>query len=962
MYRVILTYRRRHRNHQMQNLILTLPLANMYTSRSVVVRPHENALTVTVPVLLLEGNAAGLQVALDDGRTTHCGIYLATSTGYTQVQTCLNQTTKKIRRKSKTPSQASNTQDAQSSIDHLSESESEAESTTGLATVLKTDVRAQAINVLGKRARPENDEESVTESESECEEPPHHTVKRAKTIEVQSEGSVTESESESESLIIQSADSTRPAFHRTREQPLLGPLVLDAKRHISVPRYINTFLRDYQREGIRFLWTQYSQGLGALLGDDMGLGKTVQIISFLSAIMRKSGDIRDLDRRRRYVSHLQDSEDWQKRKKLPPANVKWPTCLIIAPSTVVYNWEREFETWGFFEVGVYTGKPSDRKDVLRDFKMGRLDVVITSFDLARQDISLLDDLAWSVVIVDEVHTLKNPRSKTAHAYNQFKCQQRIGLTGTAIQNNYGELHTILDWTNPGRVGTPAQWQFYVTGPLTRGQSKACSEEERARANHLERQTASKIFQAQLPKKIDKVVFCPLTRKQILVYKRILAVPAVQDMLMKDDLCECGSRAKRKDCCKPWDKKILFQYMSALLKASNHLSLLLPGPGDTAEQATRVAFGPSPPTYGESMFVPDFCGKWLILESLLAEWREDPTIKVLIFTKSVKLLEILDYHLGRQHSQFVRLDGSTPQHDRMPLIDRFNNDPEIRIFLISTLAGGTGLNLTAANKVVIFDPNWNPAHDLQAMDRAYRFGQTRDVYVYRLLGAGSLEELIYARQLYKQQQMRIGYEASIQTRYFEGIQGDPTRKGELFGIKNIFTLHEDTLATKKAIEDAHLSSFDWALAHAEAKKRGKDAWVYDAEKEGTKQEPEMNGLGALLFDDSVKAREAHEVTEKALKAAGIQYAHANEDLLKTNPFEQQRAALATKVGGFALHRFDEELIDYMSAIDLEGEGKDEPRSQGQTRERARTGMATSPSPSPTTYESAIKACKPPDSSD
>lgn len=240
---------------------------------------------------------------------------------------------------------------------------------------------------------------------------------------------------------------------------------------------------------------------------------------------------------------------------------------------------------------------------------------------------------------------------------------------------------------------------------------------------------------------------------------------------------------------------------------------------------------------------------------------------------------------------------------MPLIDKFHEDPDITVFLISTAAGGTGLNLTGANKVRQFDVtlphsvdrillnaqvvifgivslllfaeisltyirscrsqleyastimlwdvkltkiNSDPAHDLQAMDRAYRFGQTRDVHVYRLLGAGSLEELVYARQVYKQQQMRIGYEASVQTRYFGGVQNDAARQGELFGIKNIFKLHEEQLATKMAvrthhstlkggllisaqIEQAHVAELNWALENiASKKKKGEAGWVYEAE--------------------------------------------------------------------------------------------------------------------------------------
>lgn len=161
--------------------------------------------------------------------------------------------------------------------------------------------------------------------------------------------------------------------------------------------------------------------------------------------MRKYGDERDANRRRQHVSILQDGKEWKKNRRLPPANATWPTCLIIAPSSVVHNWEREFETvsvraivvmspyliltqWGYFEVGIYTGP--QREHVLKDFKMGRLDVVVTSFETARSDINLIDDLAWSCIIIDEAHRLKNPRSKSSLAYSQFQCSVRFGLSGT----------------------------------------------------------------------------------------------------------------------------------------------------------------------------------------------------------------------------------------------------------------------------------------------------------------------------------------------------------------------------------------------------------------------------------------------------------------------------------------------------------------------------------------------------
>ncbi|KAA1466811.1 hypothetical protein DENSPDRAFT_831699 [Dentipellis sp. KUC8613] len=773
--------------------------------------------------------------------------------------------------------------------------------------------------------RPPTDDDSVTESESEC---------------------------EATTSILQSATQTS----LIEPNPDDGePFVLDATHHISVPPSLNKYLREYQREGVKFFFERYVQDRGAVLGDDMGLGKTIQVISFLSALMQKTGTARDVDRRRKYVSKLQDRREWKESRTLPPPDERWPTALIVAPSSVVGVWAREFVKWGHFEVGLFIGPPGEREDVLNDFKMGRLDVVITSFDTARRSIDLIDSLPWTVLIIDEAHRLKNPRSQSTLAFSSFawaadhpipkhitqfastprpvpstapgassskskiaQPEQRIGpiriaLTGTAIQNSYLELWTLLDWANPGSVGSISQWKKCVMDPLMAGQAKGSKEEERIRATRVAQTLRDKllprfflrrtkdIIKDQLPKKTDEVVFCPLTPKQIEVYKRILATDAVQNMIRKEERCDCGSRKKRKECCHPFKTGDLFKYMSTLIKISNHLALILPAPTDNAEQTLRnrelceIAFpGGDVPKYGPAMLVPKYCGKWMVLETLLREWRKDPSNKVLIFTKSVKLLDMLTFHLDKQNYGFVKLEGSTKQSDRMPLIDQFQNDPDIFIFLISTLAGGTGLNLTGANKVVVFDPNWNPAHDLQAMDRAYRFGQTRDVSVYRLLGAGSIEELIYARQVYKQQQMAIGYEASVQTRYFSGISGDKSRQGELFGLQNIFKLHENTSTTKMAIERANLINLDWALAHMDAikskkpRKKGGAAedWVYEAEAKDTKDDEELKGLGALLLDDTVPEVEKNDVSS-ILNSYGIKYSHRNDDILAPSHIEEAK---------------------------------------------------------------------------
>ncbi|KAI3612685.1 rad26-like snf2 family dna-dependent atpase [Moniliophthora roreri] len=697
----------------------------------------------------------------------------------------------------------------------------------------------------------------------------------------------------------------RPGFPLSSSQTELGPLVLNAEQDVEVPGAINTYLREYQREGIRFFWDRFHEKRGGLLGDDMGLGKTIQVISFLSAIMSKTGTITDENRRYNHVSQLQDGESWKMHRKLPAPDATWPTCLVIAPSSVVLNWEREFQTWGYFEVGVYIG--SDRKGVLKDFKLGRLDVVLTSFDIARRDIELLDDLSWSCIFIDEVHRLKNDKSKLAKAYGRFQCTQRFGLTGTAIQNSYDEFWTILDWTSPGRLGTRKEWQYYVTKPLQRGQSASADDEERVKALEVARilkerllprfflRRTKDIIKDQLPKKFDQVVFCPLAEMQTYVYKKVLACPTVQDILHNTGPCRCGEDKKYRACC---FKSDLFRFLSLLIKVSNHIVLALPSDQHTQEQRDRIhevlneVFPEGNPLKaGEIELVPQYCGKWLALQALLKEWKKDPTNKVLIFTKSKRLLVMLGYYLKLSNYKSLSLSGDTKLQDRMPLIDQFHSDPETFIFLITTMAGGVGLNLTGANKVVIFDPNWNPAHDLQAMDRAFRFGQRRDVHVYRLLGAGALEELIYARQLYKQQQMAIGYDASIQTRYFKGVQGDKKNKGELFGVTNIFKLHEGPLATQMAIEKANVAQLDWALANMNSKTRRLSTEGRQfIEAESKFKDDEITGLGSLLFSDDLptSTAEQHENDiENLLSSIGISYSHRNDEVLVSSRIEEER---------------------------------------------------------------------------
>ncbi|PWN51254.1 hypothetical protein IE53DRAFT_328772 [Violaceomyces palustris] len=628
--------------------------------------------------------------------------------------------------------------------------------------------------------------------------------------------------------------TSRPPFLATEEQRRAGALWLD--QGVQVPASINIFLRDYQRQGIRFFYQRYKENRGGLLGDDMGLGKTIQVIGFLAAIMGKKGHDEDDQRRMEAVRSGRLPSGRQKSNRV------WETALIICPSSVVDNWRSELDTWGYFE------HASVNTSAVREFERGRLDVLVTSHEMASNRIQDLEGLDLSCVVVDEVHKLKNPRSKLTLAMNRFRCRVRFGLTGTAIQNSYRELYTIADWTNPGLLGSEVEWVKEIEEPLKRGQRKDASPEQladsRTRADKLVKNVLPLFFlrrtkdliKDQLPRKFDKIVFCPLTRTQLGVYRRILSEPEVDFMRKHADPCECGRTdegglpLRRQNCChrrdergNKWNQNML-KYIYLLQKCSNHVALVFPDPDDRRcgdpERESRYA---RQVEYVRMMFPEDWedkrcnarngmneelCGKWKVLAGLLRQWKKDGD-KVLVFSMNLRLLQFIEFFMVKEGYDLRRLDGSTPQAKRQSLVNQFNSDPSVFVFLISTTAGGTGLNLTAANKVVVFDPHWNPSHDLQAMDRAYRFGQTRDVNVYRLIGAGSLEECVYGRQIYKQQQMQIGYEATKERRYFEGVAGDKDNMGELFGCKNLFRIQE-TSTTKAIIDDCNINEIGYAL--------------------------------------------------------------------------------------------------------------------------------------------------------
>ncbi|KAF5481306.1 hypothetical protein F2P56_001968 [Juglans regia] len=678
------------------------------------------------------------------------------------------------------------------------------------------------------------------------------------------------------------------------------PLVLSSQSEIpvvQVPASINCRLLEHQRVGVKFLYSLYKKNHGGVLGDDMGLGKTIQTIAFLAAVYGKDGE--------GISSVLEENEVGKK-----------DPVLIICPTSVIHNWEIEFSKWATFSVSIYHG--GNRDMINEKLEAHAVEILITSFDTYRIHGSILSEVKWEIVIVDEAHRLKNEKSKLYGACLEIKTPKRFGLTGTIMQNKIMELFNILDWVAPGCLGTREHFRDFYDEPLKHGQRSTAPQrfvlvaDERKQhlaavlQRYMLRRTKEETIGHLMMGKEDNVVFCAMSELQKRVYRRMLQLPDIQCLINKDLPCSCGSPLTQVECCKRTAPNgIIWPYLHRdnpdgcdscpfclvlpclvkLQQISNHLELIKPNFKDDPDKQRKdsefasAVFGPDIDLAGGNTHSESFmglsdakhCGKMRALEKLMLSWASHGD-KVLLFSYSVRMLDILEKFLIRKGYCFSRLDGSTPTNLRQSLVDDFNSSPSKQVFLISTRAGGLGLNLVSANRVVIFDPNWNPAQDLQAQDRSFRFGQKRHVVVFRLLAAGSLEELVYSRQVYKQQLSNIAVSGKMEKRYFEGVQDCKEFQGELFGICNLFRDLSDKLFTSEIIE-LHEKQGDQNGHSLSTKHRLTEPGnnFVSLKEEGITRSSQSE---TRVCNDSVTDK----ASKPVLEDMGIVYAHRNEDIV------------------------------------------------------------------------------------
>ncbi|CRK80160.1 DEAD/DEAH box helicase [Neobacillus massiliamazoniensis] len=484
-----------------------------------------------------------------------------------------------------------------------------------------------------------------------------------------------------------------------------------------VPAGLNGELRPYQQLGMSWLWFLRQYGFGACLADDMGLGKTVQLITYLLKV--KEGDV--VPDNTSYVNQVPDTKSGTKkghRKKdegaspapaLVPVKVPTKAALIICPTSVLGNWQKELERFAP-EMKVYLHYGSNRlKEEAFTEKAKDVDVVLTSYGLSHLDSTEFQSLLWSSIAIDEAQNIKNAQTKQSKAVRQLRGRHHIALTGTPMENRLSELWSIFDFTNHGYLGSLGQFQKRYVIPIEKDEKKEKVQQLQGliRPFLLRRTKKDEEVALNLPDKQEQKEYCPLTAEQASLYEQL-----IHDTFAEIEKLTGFER-----------KGLILQMLSRLKQLCNHPALYLKENGATRHLLDRS----------------NKLEKLVDLVDAVLEQGES----CLIFTQYIEMGEMIRTTLKKKFGVEVPfLNGSVPKAQRDSMIDRFQNQ-EFPVFLLSLKAGGTGLNLTAANHVIHYDRWWNPAVENQATDRAYRIGQQRFVHVHKLICTGTLEEKIDA---------------------------------------------------------------------------------------------------------------------------------------------------------------------------------------------------------------------------
>jgi ATP-dependent DNA helicase len=460
-------------------------------------------------------------------------------------------------------------------------------------------------------------------------------------------------------------------------------------------------MRHYQLVGMNWLISLYENGVSGILADEMGLGKTIQTISLLAHLYEK--------------------------------NIKGP-FLIVAPLSTLSNWKNEVARFApKISAILYHGSKQDRARMRAvevpklTKKVPELSILITSYEISMKDARYLRRIPFKYLIVDEAHRLKNFNCKLTRDLKTYTSENRLLLTGTPLQNNLTELWSLLNFLIPDLFDDLDNFRKWFDF-TDKSEDRTLDEEKPKLINKLHN-----ILRPFILRRLKNDVELDLpTKKEYLMFAPMVPIQREYYQAIKDkDLSPILERCEDSESAR---STRLVNILMQLRKVCNHPYLITEfqsNANETVDQANK-------------RFISECvsnCGKFKLLHTMLLKLKERGH-KVLIFSLMTRMLDVLEDYLEVLDVKYCRLDGSVQQVVREERIKQFNEDPEVFCFLLSTRAGGLGINLTAADTVIIYDSDWNPQIDLQAQDRCHRIGQTKPVRVFRLLTTNSVERKIW----------------------------------------------------------------------------------------------------------------------------------------------------------------------------------------------------------------------------
>lgn len=500
---------------------------------------------------------------------------------------------------------------------------------------------------------------------------------------------------------------------------------------VVVDPVLGNVLRPHQRDGVKFMYDcvtgqQIPDAFGCIMADEMGLGKTLQCITLLWTLLRQSPDCK-------------------------PTIVK---AIIVCPSSLVKNWFNEIHKWLGQRVNALPMDGGSKaeielklKNFMNTYSSSRVatPVLIISYETFRLYAKILHSSEVGLVLCDEGHRLKNSENQTYQALMGLNSKRRILISGTPIQNDLLEYFSLVHFVNQGILGTAQEFRKKFENPILKGQDSLASPQEREKAqecltilttlvNRCMIRRTSSLLTKYLPVKFEQVLCVKLSDLQRQLYKNFINCEAIRRTVTgktdgKSTLSTLASITTLKKLCNHPD--LVYEKILERSEGFENAHKLLPS------------------NYNTKDVLPELSGKLLILDCILANLKTNTDDKIVLVSNYTQTLDLFEKLCRKRSYQYVRLDGSMSIKKRAKVVESFNKpDSTEWIFMLSSKAGGCGLNLIGANRLVMFDPDWNPANDDQAMARVWRDGQKKPCYIYRLLATGTIEEKIFQRQAHK----------------------------------------------------------------------------------------------------------------------------------------------------------------------------------------------------------------------